>query len=145
MINAVSRSSRLGKYRYSAEDTMPSSRATARNDMPSAPDTANWRRAASLISLVSTARARSRAVWLVVMSASMPEARALLKFESTGQFQEHWSASRAPVGFESTALDSGQVFVFTALNREHCSHKPEESTWPPIGTSSPSAPPTPST
>jgi len=62
MISAVSRSSLLGKYRYSAEDTMPSLRATARSDSPSAPETASCRRASSLISLVSSARARSRAV-----------------------------------------------------------------------------------
>jgi hypothetical protein len=41
---------------------MPSSRATARSDSPPAPDSASWRRASSLISLVSSVRARSRAV-----------------------------------------------------------------------------------
>ena len=41
---------------------MPSSRATARSDSPSAPVAASWRRASSLISRVSSARARSRAV-----------------------------------------------------------------------------------
>src|ERR1700758_2756866 len=41
---------------------MPSSLATARSDSPPTPATASCRRASSLISLVSSARARSRAV-----------------------------------------------------------------------------------
>src|SRR4051812_943385 len=41
---------------------MPSSRATARSDRPAAPTEASCRRAASVISAVSSARTRSRAV-----------------------------------------------------------------------------------
>jgi hypothetical protein len=62
MINAVSNSSRLLKYRYTADETIPISRATARNDSPAAPSVASWRRAISVISRVSSARTRSRAV-----------------------------------------------------------------------------------
>src|SRR3954468_21136406 len=42
--------------------TMPSSGATARSDRPAAPTVASWARARSVISAVSSARARSRAV-----------------------------------------------------------------------------------
>jgi hypothetical protein len=41
MINAVRRSSLLGKYRYSADDTMPSSRATERSESFCAPSIAS--------------------------------------------------------------------------------------------------------
>ena len=61
MINAVSRSSRLGKYRYSADDAIPSSRAIARSDRPSAPCSAICRRASVVIARVSSRRATARA------------------------------------------------------------------------------------
>src|SRR5215467_3428021 len=57
-MSAVSRSSRLAKYRYSADDTMPMSRATARSDR-FAPSAARWRRATVLISSVISARIRA--------------------------------------------------------------------------------------
>src|SRR5215470_17438582 len=105
MISAVSRSSRLGKYRYSAEETIPSSRATARSDSPFPPTSASWRRASSLISRVSSARARSRAVWLALTGLiRTPNKRSVHKNEST-------------------ALDFISCFVFTDLNREHRSRK----------------------
>ena len=59
MINAVSSSSRLAKYRYSAEDTMPMSRATARRDS-AAPSLATCRRATCLISSIISARTLAR-------------------------------------------------------------------------------------
>ena len=45
---------------------MPSSRATARSDSPCAPVSASCLRASSVISRVSSARARSRAVGLAL-------------------------------------------------------------------------------
>src|SRR5690349_9504364 len=42
---------------------MPSSRATARSDSADAPVSASWRRAASLIAAINSARARARADW----------------------------------------------------------------------------------
>src|SRR5713226_1319417 len=45
-----------------AEETIPISRATARSDSPAAPSVASCRRAISVISLMSSARTRSRAV-----------------------------------------------------------------------------------
>src|SRR6185312_6384226 len=56
-----------------AEETIPISRATARSDRPPAPSVASWPRATSVISLVSSARTRSRAVRLALLrSASTP-------------------------------------------------------------------------
>ena len=49
---------------------MPTSRATARSDSAAAPTSASWRRAASVISAVSSARTRSRAEGMRPM---MPE------------------------------------------------------------------------
>ena len=46
---------------------MPSSRATARKDSRCAPASATCRLASALISLVSSALARCRAVWIAVM------------------------------------------------------------------------------
>ena len=67
---------------------MPSSRATARSDRAADPCSASWRRATSLISLVSSARARSRAVrgaLVVVMSSILPH------IESSDNNREHCS------------------------------------------------------
>jgi len=48
---------------------MPISRATARSDRPAAPSVASCRRAISVISLISSARTRSRAVRLAFTEA----------------------------------------------------------------------------
>src|SRR6185312_11481093 len=89
---------------------MPSSRATARSDSPSAPVAASCRRASSLISLVSSARARSRAV----------AARGAVRGEVIGgslPFRDHWPETRAVL------LTAPLSIVFTDLNRDQCSHK----------------------
>src|SRR5664279_2455476 len=59
MIRAVSRTSRLSKYRYTADETTPRSRATARSDR-SGPSAARCSRAIRLISAVISARALAR-------------------------------------------------------------------------------------
>src|SRR6516165_5180867 len=56
-----------------AEETIPISRATARSDSPEAPSVASCRRAISVISLISSARTRSRAVRPAFMGASLAE------------------------------------------------------------------------
>ena len=61
---------------------MPISRATARSDSPAAPSVASWRRAISVISRVSSARTRSRAVRLAFTSAA---------YQSAAPNQEHRS------------------------------------------------------
>src|ERR1035438_3440799 len=82
MMRAVSRSSRLGKYRYIAEETIPISLAIARSDSPAAPSVASWLRAISVISLVISSRTRSRAVRLAftprILAEHRHEPRALL-------------------------------------------------------------------
>src|ERR1700690_1561382 len=61
---------------------MPISRATARSDRPPAPSVASWPRAPSVISRVSSARTRSRAVRLAftrpILTERRHEKRALL-------------------------------------------------------------------
>src|ERR1022692_4414737 len=82
MMRAVSRSSRLGKYRKIAEETIPISLAIARSDSPAAPSVASWLRAISVISLVISSRTRSRAVRLAftpgILAEHRNEPRALL-------------------------------------------------------------------
>src|SRR5260370_19333706 len=85
MNSAVSRSSRLGKKRKRADETLPSSTATARRDSPWELCAASWRRAASLISRVSSALARSRAVRVAVPGAVI---------RPVCQFREHRSITR---------------------------------------------------
>src|SRR3954462_14925867 len=85
-----------------ADEAMPSSRATARNESPAAPTVASWPRARSVISAVSFARARSRAV-IRGTSRSLPpgehctQARAMLLTPTAG-------GAHALDCFESTAL-----------------------------------------
>src|ERR1022692_2840436 len=101
MMRAVSRSSRLGKYRKIAEETIPISLAIARSDSPAAPSVASWLRAISVISLVISSRTRSRAVRLAftprILAEHRHESRALLfayraafrrrrRYGTTGQF-----------------------------------------------------------
>src|SRR5450759_2649889 len=62
MIRAVRSASRLRKYRNSADDAIPISRAIARKDNAAPPPEASWASATALISLVSSLRTRSRAV-----------------------------------------------------------------------------------
>ena len=79
---------------------MPTSRATARSESAAAPTSASCRRAASVISAVSSARTRSRAVGT---RARMPEARSPIASVSTAldsepqRSVEHRSRPRAPL------------------------------------------------
>src|SRR4051812_1210404 len=82
---------------------MPSSRATARSERAAAPCSASWRRASCLISLVSSMRARSRAV------------RGALTGRTVADEREQVSRN------ESTALDIEELWVDTAHQRERCS------------------------
>src|SRR2546430_8242586 len=71
---------------------MPISRATARSDSPAAPSVASWRRAISVISLVSSARTRSRALRLAFTPVG---------YQSTACKQEQRSRNRPLHGMET--------------------------------------------
>src|SRR5690606_28435361 len=105
MIRAVSRSSRLGKYRYMAEETMPISRAAARRDARAAPSGARWRRAASVSSRISSARIRSRAVRLTFTTVTLAEqctqTRAVLGYGCSREraLLSLWTCAHGGVGY----------------------------------------------
>jgi hypothetical protein len=87
---------------------MPSSRATERSDSPWAPLAASWRRASSLISRVSSARARSLAVRLALC---------VVVIALVCQVREHRSITRAVL------LTFGSTCVHTDLYGEQCSQQ----------------------
>src|SRR3954452_15520844 len=85
-----------------AELTMPSSRATARRDRLSAPTAISCRRASSLISAVSSALARSRAVFAAFTLRTLPEHRTFVRAPLLTQTPEPCSLFSS----QSTALES---------------------------------------
>src|SRR5260370_17640034 len=67
-----------------AEESIRISRAIGRSDSPVAPSVASWRRAISVISLISSARTRSRAVRLAFTGDTLAEHRSQIESTARG-------------------------------------------------------------